>query len=85
VVHHTTEGSTIDGAVATYKKTGNYPTFTIDYAKDDVVQHLPVTTGATAVKNASGGVDTNREGVVCIQVEWVGRRSTRSPRTPRAT
>jgi hypothetical protein len=72
-VHHTTEGSTIDGAVATYKKTHNYPTFTIDYAKDDVVQHIPVNVGATAVKNAAGGVDTNREGSVCIQVEWVGK------------
>jgi hypothetical protein len=72
-VHHTTEGSTIDGAVATYRKTGNYPTLTIDYAKDDVVQHLPANVGATAVKNAAGGVDTNREGLYCIQVEWVGQ------------
>lgn len=71
-VHHTTEGSTIDGAVATYRKTGCFPTFTIDYVKDDVVQHLPVNVGASALKNASGGVQTNRKGSVCIQIEWVG-------------
>lgn len=71
--HHTTEGSSIDGAVATYRKTRCYPTFTVDYLKDDVVQHLPVNVGGTALENDSGGVQTNRQGTVNIQVEWIGR------------
>lgn len=71
-IHHTTEGGSVAGAVATYLQTGNYPTFTIDYFVDDVVQHLAASIGATAVENAVGGVDTNREGDYCIQIEWIG-------------
>lgn len=70
--HHTTEGGSVDGAIATYRKTGNYPTFTIDYAADDVVQHLPVTTAATALKHPAPP-HTNRMGTVNVQVEWVGQ------------
>lgn len=72
-VHHTTEGSTIDGAIATYRQTHDYPTFTIDYARDDVVQHLPANVSATALRNPAGGVETNRLGTYCIQIEWIGQ------------
>jgi hypothetical protein len=82
VVHHTTEGGSIAGAVATYKQTGDYPTFTANYLTDTVVQHLPVTTGATALMH-KGGPETNRMGVVCIQIEWVG--SAKTPFTAHAT
>lgn len=75
-VHHTTEGSTAAGAIATYRKTGNFPHFTIDYAKDELVQHLAVNVAARALKNPAGGVQTNRQGAVCIQIEWVGFAKT---------
>jgi peptidoglycan hydrolase-like protein with peptidoglycan-binding domain len=72
-VHHTTEGSTAAGAEATYAKTGNAPHITADYARDIVEQHLPVNVAATAVRNEPGGVETNRQGSVCVQIEWVGQ------------
>lgn len=71
-VHHTTEGGSVSGAEATYAKTKAAPHFTIDYVADVVHQHLPVDVAATALKNLDGGVQTNRQGDVCIQIEWVG-------------
>lgn len=71
-IHHTTEGSTIAGAEATYAKTKNAPHFTIDYAHDVIHQHLPVNVAATALKNPAGGVQTNRQGDYNVQIEWVG-------------
>lgn len=71
-VHHTTEGSTARGAEQTYARTGNGPHLTVDYALDVVRQHLPADVAATALRNSDGGVQTNRLGRVCIQIEWVG-------------
>lgn len=70
VVLHTTEGSTATSALATYRANRIAPHFTVDYSNDVKMQHVPITAGAYALKNASGGVETNAGRV--IQIELVG-------------
>src|SRR5690606_11529336 len=36
---------------------------------DDFVQTLPLNVGAYTLENPTGGIDTNRGGVYCIQIE----------------
>lgn len=67
-VLHTTEGSTLAGALAAYKSTGSYSHFTLD--ENTVEQHAPINVAVTTLKNAAGGVETNRHGA--IQIEVVG-------------
>lgn len=68
IVHHTTQGSSAAGAIATYRQTGSYPHFTVE---DDVVyQHVDTTRAVTALKHPSGTVETNRSHA--IQIELVG-------------
>lgn len=73
LVLHTTEGSTIAGAVAAYKAKGVPPHVTADPRRRERHQHVPVDRAAYALKNLAGGVETNRQGAV--QVEIVGRAS----------
>lgn len=70
-VLHTTEGGTMAGALSTYRLTGSYPHFTVDNAT--IEQHIPLNVAATALVNASGGVQTNRQSA--IQIEVVGYAS----------
>lgn len=67
-VLHTTEGSTLAGALATYRRTEDYPHFTLDSVT--IEQHVPINVAATALKNTNGGVETNKQGA--IQIEIVG-------------
>ena len=68
IVHHTTQGSSASGAIATYKQTGNYPHFTVE---DDVVyQHVDTNQAVTALEHPRGTVETNRSHA--IQIELVG-------------
>jgi hypothetical protein len=67
VVLHSTEGPTVAGALATYKRTGDYPHLTVG---DTIEQSCSFLTAATALQNLSGGVETNR--LPCIQIEIVG-------------
>jgi len=71
LVLHTTEGSSVEGAVAAYKKNNSWPHFTVDPVKKIAVQHVDTAVPARALKNLAGGVETNREHA--IQVEIVGR------------
>jgi hypothetical protein len=64
LVWHTTEGSSLPGY------SGSHPHFTLDFKRRLLYQHVPVTSGAMALANASGGVETNR--AHAIQVELVG-------------
>lgn len=50
----------------------NVPHFVFHPISGEVVQALPATVAARALKNASGGVQTNRMGSVCIQTEVIG-------------
>ena len=68
IVHHTTEGSSAAGAFAAFAKNRSDPHFTVDGAK--VVQHIDTGMAARALRNAEGGVQTNRD--QAIQIELVG-------------
>jgi hypothetical protein len=70
IVQHTTEGSSIDGAVGAYRKNNTWPHFTVDAVKRRKVQHVPLTKPGRAMANLAGGVETNRQGA--IQIELVG-------------
>lgn len=68
IVHHTTEGSTYQGAVAAYAAHNSAPHFTVHGAT--IHQHIDTGVAARALKNAAGGVQTNRHSA--IQIEVVG-------------
>lgn len=69
-VWHTTEGPSIAAAVSAYRANNSWPHATWDPRTGEVVQHLHVNQSARSVQNLSGGVQTNRYGVV-LQVETV--------------
>lgn len=70
LVVHTTEGDTIEGAMASYRANGTPPQLTVDPARRRRAQHLDLTRAAYALANLSGGVETNR--IPCVQIEVVG-------------
>lgn len=69
---HTTEGTTYAGARAAYVKNRSAPHFTASFERGwvDVWQHVDVDRGARALQNKPGGVQTNADRV--IQIELVG-------------
>jgi hypothetical protein len=68
IVHHTTEGGTAAGAMAAFKAHGSDPHFTVDGT--GIFQHVDTAEGARALRNNPGGVQTNRDSAV--QIELVG-------------
>jgi hypothetical protein len=67
---HSTEGSTIEGAIDAYRAKRAAPHFTVDPARRRVVQHIPVFRAARALEHRPGTAETNRARTV--QVEIVG-------------
>lgn len=68
-VAHKTQGNTLAAAVAAYKAKGCPPHFTID-ERGGLHQHVDTGRSSYALRNPAGGVETNRDGAV--QVEIVG-------------
>jgi hypothetical protein len=68
IVHHTTEGSTASGAFSAYTANKSDPHFTVD--STTIYQHIDTALSARALRNAPGGVQTNRDSA--IQIEVVG-------------
>ncbi|MDQ0473444.1 peptidoglycan recognition protein family protein [Labrys wisconsinensis] len=68
IVHHTTEGGTAQGAFDAFKAHRSDPHFTVDATT--VYQHIDTGMAARALRNAPGGVQTNRDSA--IQIEVVG-------------
>ena len=68
IVHHTTEGSSAQGAFAAFRANRSDPHFTVDSSK--IYQHIDTSKAARALRNAAGGVQTNRDSA--IQIEVVG-------------
>lgn len=71
---HTTEGSSIEGAVAAYRANNSWPHVTADARWGRtyrVVHHLDFGVSARSLRNLAGGVQTNTDGV--IQFEVVGQ------------
>jgi hypothetical protein len=76
IVHHTTEGSSADGAFDAYRNTNNIPHFTVDDMT--IYQHVDTDQAASALKHPSGTTETNRSSAV--QIELVGFASrSKSP------
>ena len=61
---------TITAGVPTYNQGASAPHFTIGRS-GSVFQHSPCGRAARALRNMAGGVQTNRQGTACIQVEMV--------------
>jgi hypothetical protein len=70
LVWHSTEGSTIESAVGEYRLKRAAPHFTIDPAKDRIVQHISIHNAARALEHRDGTPETNKASAV--QVEIVG-------------
>lgn len=68
IVHHTTEGSTRDGAFAAFRANRSDPHFTVDHA--GIYQHINTSIAARSLRNAAGGVETNKDSA--LQIEVVG-------------
>jgi len=68
IVHHTTEGSSAAGALDAFRANRSDPHFTVDATT--IYQHIDTVEGARALRNAPGGVQTNRDSA--IQIELVG-------------
>ncbi|MER9240906.1 DNA/RNA non-specific endonuclease [Mesorhizobium sp. M0633] len=68
IVHHTTEGSSAGGAFSAFRANRSDPHFTVGEGK--VYQHIDTNVAARALRNAAGGVQTNRDSA--IQIEVVG-------------
>ena len=68
IVHHTTEGSTAEGAMRAFRQYRSDPHFTVDAT--GIYQHIDTSEGARALRNDPGGVQTNRDSAV--QIELVG-------------
>lgn len=66
IVHHTTEGTTYAGARSAYQAHKSDPHFTV--AGDTVHQHIDTIETARSLRNADGGVQTNRDSAVQIEV-----------------
>lgn len=68
IIHHTTEGSSAQGAFATYSQTKNIPHFTVDDMT--IYQHADTGVAVSALKHPAGTMETNRSSAV--QIELVG-------------
>lgn len=68
-VLHTTEGGSASGAISAFKSNDSWPHFLVDYT-GAVWQFIDTTQGARALRNLSGGVQTNLDSA--IQIEIVG-------------
>jgi hypothetical protein len=66
IVHHTTEGTSYAGAKAAYKANRSDPHFTVD--GDEIFQHIDTGKAARSLRNSEGGVQTNRDSAVQIEV-----------------
>lgn len=71
-VLHTTEGGSATGAISAFKNNNSWPHFMVDYY-GNVWQFIDTTQGARALRNLSGGVQTNLDSA--IQIEIVGYAS----------
>jgi hypothetical protein len=80
IVHHTTEGATAQGAFDAFQANRSDPHFTVDGTT--IYQHVDTGVAARALRNPPGGVETNRDSAVQIEVVGFAHRpKTRSTLT----
>lgn len=66
---HSTEGASASGAIGAFRTNNSWPHFLVDYT-GKVWQFIDTNKAARALRNLAGGVETNRDHV--IQIEIVG-------------
>lgn len=66
-VLHTTEGSLVSGAIGAFRANNSWPHFLVAQS-GDVWQFVTTSLAARALRNLSGGVETNRDHAVQIEV-----------------
>ena len=66
IVHHTTEGPTAQSAFEAFRKNRSKPHFTVDAT--EIYQHVDTMQSARSLRNPPGGVETNRDSAVQIEV-----------------
>jgi hypothetical protein len=69
-VLHTTEGTTVQGAIDEFAKHNSWPHLTVEPSTGRVIQHIPLTVGARSLGSQPGN-PTNAAN--CIQIEIVGK------------
>jgi len=67
-VLHTTEGSTIEGALQSFRTTNFWPTLTVEPNTFRIVQHYSLNTGGRALSDHA----TPENAARCVQIEMVG-------------
>lgn len=68
LVIHRTEGMTVAGAVGAYRKNNSWPHATADPYSKRRVQHVSLDKASRATRNESGGIETNRDGVINLEI-----------------
>jgi hypothetical protein len=76
---HSTEGSSVDGAIAAYRSKRAAPHFTIDPARKRLVQHISVFRSARALEHRPGTAETNRARTVQVEIVGFANRMDRLP------
>lgn len=73
---HSTEGGSIEGAIAAYRQHSSWPHKTVDYRKGRrrVALHVDLAQAARALRNTATPGETNRDGT--IQYELVGNAAS---------
>lgn len=72
-VLHTTESTDYEPSQTTYYGRHDPPHFTIERKSGggaQVYQHYSINNGARALANPAGGVETNRQGAIQIEIAW---------------
>jgi hypothetical protein len=77
IVHHTTEGGTVQAAFDAFAAHRSDPHFTVDATT--IYQHIDTDLGARALRNAPGGVETNRDRAIQIEVVGFAHRPKTKP------
>lgn len=82
-VLHTTETDFFTPDIDSYFGHTSYPHFTIVLNKDwtvTIYQHIPLTRAARALKNLSGGAQTNTDSAIQIEIVWRASNAHNMPR-----
>lgn len=79
-VLHTTEGTSASGAISAFKNNNSWPHFLVDYT-GKVWQFIDTTVPARALRNLSGGVETNRDSAIQIEVVGFAGKPNEHPAT----
>ena len=80
-VLHTTESKKYWRSTSSYYGHRNPPHFTV-FMEDGVakaVQHYPITRASRALKNLSGGVQTNRDSAIQVEIAWRAAEAATMP------